>query len=230
MVQAVEPDGSQSRSIGPLTIEIDINQTHAQVKIALMLSGTSVGRRVLDSEAAAWTFDTQSGAASASGVLKLEPQQTPQLSYVSADIKTRDGETETPFKGDVATWLWSDSLIYVEKRMDISSELNAVTTVRGFQRNMATVELYAVSQLLQQYSMTPTSPTSETMMNLQLGSVIVYKGATFKLTPPTSIQPGQVFMSGEFESTNIPKTSISQAIAIWSAPTAPAAEKEQSDG
>jgi hypothetical protein len=210
---------SQTRNFGSLTIAVDVSQTHALVIVTLTLDGQEVGRRSLTTDALVWQFDTQSGTASARGMLCLDVAKAPQFTALYGDFKVSNISEEVPFRGDAFTWLWIDSLIYVEKNFIISSELSARTTVRGFDRLYATVELFAASELLQQFSMTPSAPTSIAQTNLQIGSVIVYQGATFKLTLPTSIQTGQVFMSGSFQSTNTPKTPIAQTIATWPAPS-----------
>lgn len=209
----------QEREFGPLSVSTVVSQTHSQVTVSLSLDGQSVGRQTLDTDHLNYSFDVQSGGSKAKGTLSLAIEKSPLYSALKGGLTAQQGRgPPVAFNGDVESWQWPDTLIYSEKTFIIAAGLSAVTTVRSFERSYASVTLLSSTLPLGQLTMTPTAPTAVLMTNLQLGDVIVFKGTTFHLTPPQGSSSGQMFMQGEFQANNIPRTSIAQVIASWPSP------------
>ena len=59
------------------------------------------------------------------------------------------------------------------------------------------------------------SPNAGITDPLLLGDVRISAGASFTMTIPTPLQTGQMFMSAQFQSRNIPPTKFAAAIAAW---------------
>lgn len=214
--QTVSPGQVVGREIGPLTIDCAVDGTHAAVVVTLALDGKLVGQRALTPDNRDFRFDVAAGASSASGTLSLDLETAPQLSSVEADIATRrDRGPPVPFRGAVATWLAPDDLVYVERTFDLTPDLSARTIVRGSSKANVSVTLFAGSTLIYSVSMTQAAPVAVITDELVLGDVRIAPGMKFMTTIPTPRQLGQVVAEGQFESRNIPKTSISAAIATW---------------
>lgn len=214
--QTNEPGIPWERDIGPLEVVCLVNETHAFATVTLFLEGQFVGQEVLTPQNERFTFHVIAGEHSAQGHIQLLIQEQPSLSRLKASIQAMQGsDPPTEFQGALGTWFWPDSLIYFEDLFVISTELFAQTTVRGIDRQFATVLLLAGSLPLDSYGMTSTAPTAVVMTDLEIGDVKVFQGTQFSFRQATAFQTGQVFMKGEFQSTNIPPTPIAAIIATW---------------
>lgn len=214
--QTVAPGKSVRRELGALAINCALDERLARVVVTVMLEGQMVGQSALTHDARKYRFNVKANGTSARGELRLQMSAPPQLSAVEAVILMRKGASPlAPFRGSLATWLAPEDLVYVERTFFLSSELKAQTTVRGPTKSNVTVDLYAGSTLLYSVTMTQASPVAQIPQELILGDVRLAAGAKFFLTIPTELQQGQLLMQGQFQSRNIPPTSISANIAMW---------------
>lgn len=97
----------------------------------------------------------------------------------------------------------------------LTSTVSVVTCVFGEARNEATAAIMYGSYMLWSGTMIQASPTIVINTELIYGSLRISRGATFTLTIPTQIQPGNVFLQIEVLSPPNPAQPFSAQVAWW---------------
>ncbi|HVZ37955.1 MAG TPA: hypothetical protein VHI13_01665 [Candidatus Kapabacteria bacterium] len=206
------------RRFGSLVVDGVVDGTRARVTVKLTLAGEFVGEAVLTPDSSGYRFATNVGRDSARGAMRLRLAAPPQISSVDAELVTSASTSATApigFTGSMYSWTAPEDLIYAEHVVNLTPDLEAVTTVRGASRTNVSVVLLAGTVPVYTLSVNQVSPTATISDSLALGDVRIASGATFILTIPTTEQLGQLVMQATFQSRNIPPTSYSAAIAVW---------------
>lgn len=199
------------REFGALTVEGFVDEERARVTVKLAIRGEFVGESVLTPNSPEYRFAVNVGQDSACGVVRLRMVAPPQQSVVDASI----GCTPKSFTGSLVSWVAAENIIYSEQQFPLTPDLSAITTVRGAARTNVTVTLMAGSIAMYTLSVVQASPNAVITDSLVLGDIRIAPGASFALTIPTPLQQGQMIMSAQFQSRNIPPTKFAAAIAIW---------------
>lgn len=204
------------RDIGPLGIDIAVDELYARVTVTLKLGGALVGEQVLTPDSSGYDFAVINGPDTARGTIRMLLVAAPRLSAINAKVVAMHGkDPPLGFIGSLCSWLAPENQIWAEQTMALMGDLTAQTVVRGSNRTNVTVTLMSGSLVLYSLTVTQASPVAQIPDSLVLGDVIVAPGAKFTMTIPTAMQSGQMFMQAVFQSRTIPPTPFAADIAIW---------------
>src|SRR5208282_905903 len=198
---------SGHRVLGVLGVDYVIDGNTAQVTVDLILSGQLVDHALITFDRPDHDFNVASGGAKAIGTLTMDVAQAPSPSSLKGDFTVRDAAgTSVPFHGELVTWTAPDSLILVTKQFFLAPLLEARTIVRNGAPSGAEVDFWSGDQELYSVTMLPPSPVAVIPMKLIDGDLQVQAGAKMTLTPPSSLAPGSVFLSCQFQTLTTPLT------------------------
>jgi hypothetical protein len=214
--QTLSPGTADTRSFGKLRLDYTLEPDHERAEVTLSLDGSFVGQALLVPSRKKYRFSFTSGNDTASGSLRVAFVSPPQLSSLVGNFEVGSASDSTPFRGTLATWVTPPGAIALEDTYALSPELSVKTLVLGPAENNVQVEFYDGSVLLTTVAMTQASPHAVISEALIYGLARIDAGATLDLTIPTAQQRGQVILQTTFQSSSIPPTAFSAAVATWS--------------
>jgi hypothetical protein len=97
----------------------------------------------------------------------------------------------------------------------LTPSVSVVTNVFGDARNQVLVSIIYGTITIWNGTMMQTAPTLVINTELIYGSLRISRGATFTLTIPTQIQPGDVFLQIEVLSPPNPAQPFAALVATW---------------
>lgn len=207
-----------SRTIGPLVLTARANPSRGDATVTAVLDGVTIAMQRLTLAQPSLSLDVRAGTNSATGSVTLDLQGPPLVSSVEADVAAIGDGTTTPYRGAVVTWIAGADPVFAEFTQVLNGELSAHTIVRGAAANIVQFQFVSGRAVIATLTATQFSPEQAFASTIQAGDVSINAGATIRLTIPTALQPGMLFLQATITTATTPATLIAASMAEWSLP------------
>jgi len=174
-----------------------------------------VARHILTPDSQTVKVELLNGNAGLRGSFAVHFSYPEKRSFLAGDFIVRQGAVRTPFRGQVVDWLAPDHLLQKSEERWITPELRVVSDVSLSMDQAVVVQFYAGPLIINTLTLSQGANDATVTSGFHVATVQIKPGMTLHLQPATPLQDGQIYIDGDFSSSNLPDVHYAGAIVVW---------------